>query len=126
MAETSIAPALLAPRANWTRHATEGMGISGVRVPTIIRSRSLPSIPAISRALFEAKMARSELFSPSSAMCLSLIPVLVVIHSSLVSIIDSRSLFVRTLFGTKEPVPIILDLGPICLELDNPKKILSL
>src|ERR1035437_4219487 len=52
-------------------------------------------------------MARSEEASSMPATRPSLIPVLVVIHSSVVSTIFSRSKFVSTLAGTYEPVPMI-------------------
>lgn len=75
------------------------MSVSGVMVPTMMRSISAASIPAFSSAFLAAPVARSEVFSPSAAMCLDLIPVRVVIHSSVVSTMLSRSLLVMTLSG---------------------------
>ena len=64
-----------------------------------MKSMSLGSIPALFRASSAAATPRSEVFSPSAAICLALIPVRSVIHSSLVSMIQARSALVRILLG---------------------------
>jgi len=79
----------------------------------MIRSSSSALIPAISRARREASTAKVEVYWPSAAIRRCLIPVLVVIHSSLVSTIRSRSRLVSIFSGREEPVPVILDLS-IC------------
>jgi len=71
---------------------------------------STGDIPAISNAFNDAWYAKSEVASPLEAICRSLIPVRVIIHSSLVSTMASKSLLVSTFSGTCEPVPIILAL----------------
>ncbi len=73
----------------------------------IINWMSLSSIPAFFIAILAASTARSEADSPLLAILLSLIPVLVVIHSSLVSTIFSRSAFVRRFSGAYAPSPTI-------------------
>jgi hypothetical protein len=81
--------------------------MSGVDVPTIIKSRSSAGIPAISSALRAAGVARSLNASPGIIILRSLIPVRVVIHSFVVSIICSKYELGTTLSGEKEPVPTI-------------------
>ena len=56
-------------------------------------------MPASSSALSEASAARSEVQTPPSTTLLSLMPILDVIHSSLVSTILAMSSLVRTLGG---------------------------
>ncbi len=76
------------------------MSVSGVIVPTIMRSISEARMPAFSRAFIAAAVARSEVFWFSAAIRLSKIPVRLVIHSSVVSTMDSNSLLVMILSGT--------------------------
>ena len=73
--------------------------MSGVVVATIIKSISAFLIFALLIASSAAFVAIDEVVSFFSQICLCLIPVLSTIHSSLVSTIDSRSLFVRILVG---------------------------
>jgi hypothetical protein len=91
---------LVAPIFFWTKQAVAGKSISGVAVATIIRSISFAEIFACSIALSAAFVAISLVFSSFAAIRRSLMPVRVVIHSSLVSIMRERSELVRTLSGT--------------------------
>ena len=70
------------------------------RVVGIVRRQ-----PASSRALSAASVPASEPFSSSASMCRALIPVLLTIHSSLVSTSDIKSTFVIRLVGTYVPKP---------------------
>src|SRR5205814_7827766 len=81
--------------------------MSGVAVATRIRSISLAEIFACSIAFSAAFVAMSLVCSSFAAMRRSLMPVRVVIHSSLVSTMRDRSLLVRIFFGTYLPVPMI-------------------
>ncbi len=104
---TSKAVAFLAPSAFCTRHATDGKLLSGLIVATMIRSSFAGSKSADFNACFAAFVAKWLLRSPLAAMRRSLIPVRVVIHSSLVSTIFSRSKLVKTFSGTKLPTEMI-------------------
>ncbi len=73
--------------------------MSGVTVPTMMRSMSAPLMPAFSRAFSAAFVEMSEVFSSSAQMRLSLMPVRLVIHSSDVSTSFSRSSLVMILSG---------------------------
>src|SRR5919106_1607775 len=106
-ASTSNAKALRAPSLACRKTAVAGIGMSGDTVPTMIASSSSGRVLAISSARTDALSAMSEVSSPSAAIRRSLIPVRSVIHSSVVSTIFSRSLLVRTLSGTYEPVPMM-------------------
>ena len=83
----------------------EGKVRSPVTVPTMIWSSSVAFTPAASSARLAASEARADAGVFGSAIRRSLIPVRVVIHSSEVSTIFSRSWFVRTRSGVNEPVP---------------------
>ena len=96
----SKAAALCAPIFSCTRQAVAGKGMSGVMVARMIKSTSAGSTFARSRARFAAKVAMSEVYSSSAAMRRSLMPVRVVIHSSVVSTNFSRSALVSTFSGT--------------------------
>ena len=74
--------------------------MSGVMVATMIRSICSGVMPARSMASRAALVAMSEVNSSSAAMRRSLMPVRVVIHSSVVSTIFSRSALVRIRSGT--------------------------
>ena len=74
--------------------------MSGVEVATMTTSSSAGSTPARSSAWRAAGIARSLAAWSSRAIRRSLMPVRVVIHSSFVSTIFSRSAFVRTRSGT--------------------------
>jgi len=89
------------------KQAVDGNVISGVDVATITASISFGVRPAFSIASLAAGRAISLAFSHSSAILLSFIPVLVVIHSSDVSKNFSRSKFVRILSGMFIPIPFI-------------------
>src|SRR5512133_1897612 len=112
-AEISKTAALTAPISCWTIQEVAGKGKSGVTVPRTIISSSVASMPAMSRARREASTAKVEVNSPSTAIRRCLIPVLDVIHSSLVSTIRSRSRLVRIFSGKAEPVPVILALSTL-------------
>ena len=74
---------------------------------TMIRSSSNGSTPPSSNAFFAAATDMETVVS-SPASLLSLIPVRLDIHSSLVSTTLDRSSFVTLWTGTELPVPIIL------------------
>ena len=86
------------PNFVWTLQAILGKILSGVVVATIIRSISLELMPALFIAFLAASKAKSLVSSSGPTICLSFIPVLKVIHSSVVSKLFSRSLFVQLLF----------------------------
>lgn len=73
--------------------------VSGVTVPTMMRSMSAPSIPAFARAFLAAFVEMSEVFSFSAQIRLCLMPVRLVIHSSEVSTSFSRSSLVMIFSG---------------------------
>ena len=83
----------------------------------MIRSRSSGSTPPFSKAFLAAETDIETVVS-SPASLLSLIPVRLEIHSSLVSTTLDRSSFVTLWTGTALPVPIIL--AVIALPLYNP------
>ena len=87
------------PIRSCSRQATLGNTRSGVHVPTTTRSISAGVNPAASSAARQACSDRSLVASSFAAMCLRSIPVRVRIHSSVVSIIFSRSKFVSTFSG---------------------------
>ena len=74
--------------------------MSGVAVATRIKSISLALILACSIAFSAAFAAMSLVYSSLAAMRRSLMPVRVVIHSSLVSTMRERSSLVRIFSGT--------------------------
>jgi len=86
--------------------------MSGVMVETEIMSIWSAVTPAFAMARSAAFTARSDVNSSGAAMCLALIPVRVVIHSSVVSTIFSRSALVRILDGTYAPTPAIEQVRP--------------
>ena len=94
----SKAIAFFAPISFCTRQATEGVNISGVIVATTIKSISSPLSFDLWSAIFAALMEIWDVSSPSEIL-LSFIPVLEVIHSSLVSTILDKSSFVITSEG---------------------------
>ena len=104
---TSNAAQPLAPMRCCTRQAVDGKMMSGVVVPSTIRSSSDALTPAASSALCAAVTARSPVVSPSAAIWRSRMPVRVRIHSSLVSTIFSRSALVTTRSGSALPVPVM-------------------
>src|SRR5438445_3225524 len=85
--------------------ALAGIGMSGVTVAQITRSSSPGSTPDARRASRAARLAKNDIGSSSRAIRRSRIPVRVVIQSSEVSTILSRSALVRTLSGRQDPVP---------------------
>ena len=98
----------MAPVAAWTLHAVLGIFPSGVNVATIIKSISSgeiwESLIAFIAALID-NVAVVSLFE----ILRSEMPVLSVIHSSLVSTMVLKYLFVTIFAGTAEPVPNIYD-----------------
>src|SRR5687767_6765900 len=74
--------------------------MSGVVVPTTMKSMSSGVSPARSIALRAASTARSEVATPGSTIWRSRMPVRCRIHSSLVSTMRSRSALVSTRGGT--------------------------
>ena len=92
--------ALVAPILCCSRHAVLGNIMSGVVVPTTMKSMSAGVMPAWAIACSAASFARSEVATPGSTMWRSRIPVRCWIHSSLVSTIFSRSALVSTRGGT--------------------------
>ena len=74
--------------------------MSGVMVATMMRSSCSGEMLPLAMARKAALAAMSEVYSSVAAMRRCLIPVRVVIHSSEVSTIFSRSPLVRILSGT--------------------------
>ena len=103
----SKAAAFLHPSLCWVIPAVEDRGTSGLLVARISMSMSSGDRPASSIACWLAITARSLVQTSGSAILLSLIPVFVVIHSSLVSTRPVQSSFVITLEGTWDPRPTI-------------------
>ncbi len=81
-------------------------------VATMIKSIWLAVTPAIFIARWAAFAAMSEVNSSFAAMRRSLMPVRVVIHSSDVSTIFSRSALVKTFSGTYDPTPVMEQVRP--------------
>src|SRR5215210_840795 len=81
--------------------------MSGVAVAQMTRSRSSAAVPASASAARAAGSARSLAACVGAAIRRSRIPVRVVIHSSEVSTISSRSAFVSTLSGAYAPTPVM-------------------
>src|SRR4030081_2466531 len=106
-AEISRQAALVAPIFFCTKQAVAGNNISGVAVATRIISISAGEIPACAMAWSAAFAAMSLVCSSFATTRRSLIPVRVVIHSSLFSTILHRSALVRIFSGTLLPLPII-------------------
>src|SRR3972149_1473223 len=104
-AARSKAAAPVAPRLFCTMQAVAGIGMSGVTVAQTIRSTPEAGRPADSRARSAARGADCDMYSSSRATRRSRMPVRVVIQSSDVSTILSRSRLVRTLSGSDDPVP---------------------
>ena len=98
--------AFTAPMAACTSMAAAGNARSPDEVASTIRSISFGSIPASDTALFAASTARAQV-PISFDTLLSQIPVLSRIHASSVSRNSMRSLFVTTVSGTYEPIPMI-------------------
>ena len=73
--------------------------LSGVAVAKIIKSISCEEIPAFFIAFFAACIPKDEVVSDSLAILLSFIPVLSLIHSSLVSTVFESSSLVIILSG---------------------------
>src|SRR3989337_1395610 len=119
-AETSSAAARRAPRPSCNRQAVAGKGMAGVMVATRMRSRSMGSSAAASRAFSAASSARVAVSSPAPQMRRSEIPVRDVTHSSLVSTSCSRSALRRIRDGTADPVPRIRlrSITPLLVLLD--------
>ncbi|MNR23528.1 hypothetical protein D3C85_1405520 [compost metagenome] len=89
--------ALVAPTLSASTFAVAGKVKSGVVVQKMIRSISLASIPLFFKRPLTAGTAKSEVPKPSPFNILrSLIPVLLVIHSSEVSTSVSNSSLVKT------------------------------
>jgi len=95
----STEPIRRQPSRCWTMLPTEGKIMSGVVVPTAMKSMSSGTRLARSSACWAAFTARSEVASLSSAMRRSRMPVRCTIHSSLVSTSFSRSALVSTRLG---------------------------
>jgi len=74
--------------------------MSGVVVPTTMKSMSVGLRPARSMAFRAASAAKSDVATPGSTIWRCLMPVRWMIQSSLVSTIFSRSAFVNRRGGT--------------------------
>ena len=103
----SNAADLVQPSLCWAIPAVDESGTSGLLVARISMSMSSGERPASSIACWQASTARSLVQVSGSAILLSLIPVFVVIHSSLVSTSPAQSSLVITLGGTYDPRPTI-------------------
>src|SRR4030095_9790758 len=100
--------AFRAPTLSVMRLAVAGNIISAVTVQQIRQSISLGSIPLFWQRSRTAGAPRSEVAFPSPfKILLSEIPVRVLIHSSLVSTIFSRSALVSLFSGTHPPTAVI-------------------
>src|SRR5947207_13999211 len=99
-AERARQAGVLAPIFFCAKQAVAGKSMSGVAVATRIRSISFGEIFACSIALSAAFAAMSLVFSSLAAIRRSLMPVRVMIQSSLVLTIRERSALVRILSGT--------------------------
>src|SRR6185503_1610388 len=100
--------AFVAPILSQIIFAVAGKSISGVTVQQIRQSISFGSIPLLWQSSSTAGAPRSEEAFPSPfKILLSVMPVLVLIHSSLVSTIFSRSAFVSLSGGTYPPTAVI-------------------
>src|SRR5579862_4808867 len=108
-AETSRHPTVRVPRRFCKRHATFGKTMSGVVVPTTIRSTSAAVIPAAPSASTAAPYARSEVAVSGPAMWRSRIPVCDSIHASVVETEAASSALASTRSGTHRPMPTIVD-----------------
>ena len=86
-----------------TRQAVAGKTMSGVTVPTTMRSSSEAAMPRRSRASRAAGTQMALVGVPGSTMCRRSMPVRVRIHSSEVSTNFSRSALVSTRSGTNRP-----------------------
>ena len=86
--------------------AVAGKVLSGVTVATMTKSISEFLMPAFSIAVSAASYDKSQVVSPSAAIWRLLMPVRVLIHSSLVSTIFDKSSLVSILAGSLYPVPI--------------------
>src|SRR6218665_1966837 len=91
------------PMLSCTVTAVAGNVWSGVVVARKIASISAPVRPAAFSARSPARVAMSEVFSPSPAMWRLRMPVRCAIHSSVVSTSLARSLFVKNFSGRYEP-----------------------
>ena len=91
--------AFFAPILSWIMQEVAGNAMSGVMVAVMIRSMSSGVSPASLIASLAASTPRSLVATSLEAMRLSLIPVREVIHSSEVSTIFARSLFVNFFGG---------------------------
>lgn len=87
--------------------AVEGNVLSGVVVAKIIKSISSIVISDFSIAFFEAFIAKSDVFSFFDTKCLFLIPLLLEIHSSFVSINLERASFEKIFLGKLDPTLVI-------------------
>src|SRR6267154_1151922 len=112
-AERSNAAALRAPSWSWMMQEVAGIGTSGVTVAQMRRSRSEARTPEARSASSAARVAKRDIGSDSVATWRSRIPVRERIHSSEVSTIRSRSVLVRTLSGSEEPVPRMIARRPV-------------
>ena len=86
--------------------------MSGVMVATMIRSICDGEMRPLAMARSAALAAMSEVYSVAAAMRRCLMPVRVVIHSSEVSTIFSRSELVSTFSGTYEPTEVMEQVRP--------------
>src|SRR3990172_595473 len=105
----SMAAAFDAPSLACTVAAALGIARSGVHVAMMMRSRSVASMPAAARAWQGATVDMSD--TSTWLIRRSLIPVRLVIHSSLVSVTVSRSALLSTVGGTQRPHPVIMAFG---------------
>ena len=101
----SMAAALRAPSLSAMSEAVLGQRLSLVRLPSRIRSSSRGSRSAAARARSADTIAMSE--NSQWQIRRSLIPVRLVIHSSVVSMKVARSSLLSTAGGTHLPQPVI-------------------
>ncbi len=99
--------ALYAPISEATYAAVAVACMSGVIVATITRSISVGSNFLFLIMVFAARIAIYEVPIPLSKILLSFIPVRVVIQSSFVSTIFSKSALFKVFSGKKDPTAVI-------------------
>src|SRR5580704_3885951 len=106
-AETSKPQVFSIPSLCCTRQAVEGYIMSGVTVPTTIRSTSCRLNGWTACSFFTASTAKSLAATPLSTRWRSRMPTRSMIHWLVVSTIFSRSAFVKTRGGTYPATPVI-------------------
>src|SRR5215469_2723970 len=109
-AEMSNPQVSFMPNLSCTRQAVDGYIMSGVTVPTTIKSMDCRSKGCRAWSFLTASTARSLAATPLSAMCRSRMPTRSIIQSFVVSTIFSKSALLSTRGGTYPATPVIFAL----------------